>query len=137
MNALSRTLIAAAALGALGMSTTGASAANLHCRPDVKVINDKPASIKVLNFKYRVKNKTGDFEEGLNNRKIGANGDHETWKSQRLNNAAEDNEITEIAIDYKNDNSGAGDGYGPRTPSGWFAQTGTCDNDRTYTVTIK
>lgn len=133
MNALSRTFLVAAALGALGM-TTAASAANLHCRPDVKVINNKPASIKVLNFQYEVKGEK--HTEGLNNRKIGANGDHETWKSQRLNDAAEDIAITSIAIDYKDDNSGAGDGYGPRDTSKWFPQTGTCSNDRTYTVTI-
>ena len=133
MNAISRTLVATAALAVTGFTQT-AMAANLACKPDVKVVNNKPASIKVLNFKYKV---SGDeHTEGLNNRKIGANGDKETWKSQKLGHAAKDNVITSIAVDFKNDNSGAGDGYGPSTESAWFTQSGGCNNDRTYTITI-
>lgn len=134
MNAISRTFVALSALAAMGLGNT-AMAANLACKPDVQVINEKPASIKVLNFKYKV---SGDeHTEGLNNRKIGANGDKETWKSQKLGHAAKDNVITAIAIDFKNDNSGAGDGYGPSTESAWFTQSGGCTNGRTYTITIK
>lgn len=132
MNALSRTLVT------LVIATFGGTtfAANLHCRPDVKVVNEKPASIKVLKFKYKVNG--GEPEsEGLNNRKIGANGDDETWKSQRLNHAAEGIAITDIAVEFKNDNSGAGDGYGPAVSTTWLTQTGTCNNNRTYTVTVR
>lgn len=133
MNAISRTLVATAVVSVLGFSQT-AMAANLACKPDVKVVNNKPASIKVLKFKYKV---SGDeHTESLNNRKVGANGDNETWKSQKLGHAAKDNVITAIAIDFKNDNSGAGDGYGPSTESAWFTQSGGCTNDRTYTITI-
>lgn len=131
MNAISRTLVTLA-IAAFGSTTF---AANLHCRPDVKVVNEKPASIKVLKFKYKV---NGDSHtEGLNNRKIAANGDDDTWKSQRLNHVAEGIAITDIAVEYKNDNSGAGDGYGPAVSTSWFTQTGTCDNGRTYTVTVR
>lgn len=134
MNTISRNFLAFSALAAIGLCNT-AMAANLACKPDVKVINEKPASIKVLNFKYKVGG--DDHTESLNNRKIGANGDNETWKSQKLGHAAKDNVITAIAIDFKNDNSGDGDGYGPSTPSAWFTQSGGCTDSRTYTITIK
>jgi hypothetical protein len=132
MNAISRTLIAVAALG---VCSSPAFAAKLACKPDVKVVNEKQASIKVLKFNYMVG--SDDFTESLNNRKIGANGDHETWKSQKLGHAAKGIAISKIAVEFKNDNSGEGDGYGKPTTTGWITQTGTCDNDRTYTITVR
>ncbi|MBS0435008.1 MAG: hypothetical protein JSR75_08955 [Proteobacteria bacterium] len=114
-----------------------AGAAGLACKPDVIVTNDKPASIKVLKFKY--KTKVGGntvFTEGLDNRKLAANGETETWKSQKLGNAATGVVVTETAIEYKNDNSGSGDGYGPPKTSQWVTRTYTCSDAHTYPHTI-
>jgi hypothetical protein len=138
MNALSsRTLLLPAVLTALACGASPTLAAKLSCKPDVTIYNHKGGSIKALNFKYKVAGDDRVFTEGLNNRKIGASGDHETWKSQTLKGAADGVTITSIAIEYKDDNSGNGDGYGKREESSWFSQSGACNNNRTYTVSLR
>jgi hypothetical protein len=131
MNALSRILAAAALGGILGQSNV-ATAANLHCTPkEIIVTNKKPASIKVLNFKYKVAGSDKVFTEGLDNKKLAPN-ETEEWKTQRLNHAATGVVITETAIEFKNDNSGDGDGYGKPEMSRWFPRTYTCGANHTY-----
>jgi hypothetical protein len=136
MNALSRTLAVATLLAATGFA--GNASAALNCKPDVKVVNNKPASIKVLKFKYRTElGGSAVFTESLNNRKLAANGDDETWKSQKLSDAATGIVVTETAVEYKDDNSGAGDGYGPAKTSPWFKHSFTCGDNHTYIQTIE
>lgn len=132
MNALSRTLVAAATLG-LGST---AFAANLACKPDVEVTNKKPASIKVLKFKYKVAGSNTVHTEGLNNKKLAVN-ETEEWRSQKLGHAATGIVVTDTAVEYKDDNSGAGDGYGPVRSSPWFPHTFTCGDNHTYKHTIE
>ena len=128
MNAISRTFVAIALLGFGGL----AAAANLHCTPkEVVVTNKKPASIKVLNFKYKVAGSDKVYSEGLDNKKLAPN-ETEEWKNQRLNHAATGVVVTETAIEYKNDNSGAGDGYGKAVMSKWFPHSYTCSSGHTY-----
>ncbi|HET7527210.1 MAG TPA: hypothetical protein VFK10_14810 [Burkholderiaceae bacterium] len=134
---LTKARLCTAAAAVLGVVATSAGAANLHCAPDVIVTNEKPASIKVLNFKYKVAT-SGDkiFTEGLANKKLAANGEEHTWKSQKLNNAATGVVVTATAIEYKNDNSGAGDGYGPPKTSQWINRSYSCNDSHTYPHTI-
>jgi len=137
LTSFAKSTLCTAVVVALGGVATSASADDLHCAPAVIVTNGKPASIKVLNFKY--KTATGGntvFTEGLANKKLAANGEEHTWKSQKLNDAATGIVVTSTAIEYKNDNSGAGDGYGPPKTSKWITRSYTCNDSHTYPHTI-
>lgn len=130
--------IAIAAAAVLGLAASApAGAADVHCHPGVYVKNGKPASIKVTRFLY--KTKVGGntvFDEGLADKKLAADGEQHTWKSQKLNHAAEGVVVSATAIEYKNDNSGAGDGYGKKVTSRWITHDDACNDKTTYSHTI-
>jgi hypothetical protein len=131
MNTISCTLAAAVLFTLVGQLNV-ATAANLHCTPkEVIVTNKKSASIKVLNFKYKVEGSDKVHTEGLGNKRL-APDEREEWKNQRLNHAATGVVVTETAIEYKNDNSGDGDGYGKPEMSKWFPRTYKCGSNHTY-----
>lgn len=121
------------ALCAMLMSSAGAlppaSAANIECKPTVKVTNEKGASIKVLRFEYTVLGKA--HKEGLANKRLAPN-ETEEWKSQKLQHAATGLVITSTRVEYKDDNSGAGDGYGPAKWSPAFPHSFTCNDNHNY-----
>lgn len=136
MNALIRSLVATAVV-ALGSQLGLAQAANLHCVPkEITVTNKKPASIKVLKLKYKVAGSDKVYTEGLDNKKL-APDEREEWPKQRLNHAATGVVVTETAIEYKNDNSGDGDGYGKPVTSKWFPHSYTCGSNHTYNHEIE
>jgi hypothetical protein len=87
-----------------------AAANDLACPADIFVMNRKGASIKVLKFEYTVRGKT--YTEGLDNKRL-APGEEEEWHSVKLQHAAIGNVISSTRVEFKDDNSGAGDGYGP------------------------
>ena len=122
----------AAALTVLFGAASPAVADGLHCTPDVFVKNRKGASIKVLKFAYQRKGEEPKVESLVNKRL--APGEQERWPSQRLSDAAPDHYIVQTAVQYKNDNSGAGDGYGPAVWSEWHphTETYTCQAGRNY-----
>ena len=47
--------------------------------------------------------------------------------------------ISNTRVEYKQDNSGAGDGYGPPRMSGFFphSTTYTCQDDRNYWIGVR
>jgi hypothetical protein len=128
-------IAAAAAVGAL----SNAHAADTTCTPNLFVNNDKPFAIKVLKLAYRVNGGAWE-EEGLSDRKLAKNtsgkDDEHTWKSQKLQHVPKNNPLNEITIQYKEDNSGAGDGFGPPGWSTPSAHSGTCQDSDTYHHTI-
>jgi hypothetical protein len=131
----SLTIAAAAVFGAL----PPAQAADTTCTPSIFVDNDKPHAIKVLKVAYRVNN--GPWhEEGLANKTLARNEsgkeDEHTWKSQKLQYLPKNNPLTDITIQYKEDNSGAGDGFGPPGWSTPSSHSGTCQDSDTYHHTI-
>ena len=130
MNAISRTLVATAALAAMGLGNA-AFAAAVNCKPNVEVTNKKGASIKVLTFKYKIAGSSETFTEGLANKKLSAN-ETEDWPSQTLNHAANGVVITSSAVEFQNDASGSGGGYGPRRTSAWHPHTFECGGNHTY-----
>ena len=93
----------------------------------------------MLKVAYRVDN--GPWhEEGLANKTLAKNtsgtDDAHTWKSQRLQGVPKNNPLTDITIQYKEDNSGSGDGFGPPGWSTPSSHSGTCQDSDTYHHTI-
>ena len=131
----SLTIAMAAAFGAM----SHAEAADTTCKPNIFVDNDKPYAIKVLRMAYRVNGGPWQ-EEGLANKTLARNEsgteDEHTWKSQKLQHLPKNNPLTEITIQYKEDNSGAGDGFGPPGWSTPSSHSGTCQDSDTYHHTI-
>jgi hypothetical protein len=106
-----RALVALAATLALSFGVTSqADAGDLKCEPDVFVKNNKATAIKVLRFEYTVLGKEEKVESLVNKRL--APGETEEWPTQKLKEAAEGNAIISTRVEFKNDNSGGGDGWG-------------------------
>jgi hypothetical protein len=106
-----RPLAALAALLALSVGSIARPRADpLNCLPDVHAENRKPFSIKVLRFAYTVNGV--EYIESLANKRL-APGETAWWNGQRLAHAGVDAYIQSTRIEFKDDNSGAGDGYGP------------------------
>jgi hypothetical protein len=124
---------------AVGVAASASAHASLKCKPDISVNNNKTHAIKVLRVEYTTGGKA--YNEGLANKTLARNtsglDDQHTWKSQTLPKVAVGNPITATRIEYKEDNSGSGDGFGPARWSGSFAHTGDCSNSRTYGHTIE
>jgi hypothetical protein len=108
-------------------NTSPVVAAGVHCNADVSVTNNKGASIKVLNFKYKI-GSGAVYTEELSN-EIVMPGKSYTWKNQSMNNAATGVVITDIALEYKDD---TGKGYGPAQKSPWVSRTHPCDASSNY-----
>ena len=123
---------ALAAALALSFGATSPAVANVKCKPNVRVTNQKGASIKVINFKYKIGNNTV-HTEGLAN-KILTQNETENWPSQSLNDAATGVVITATAVDFQDDN---GPGYGPTRTSAWFPHSFTCNDSHNYIQTIQ
>ncbi len=138
----SLTIATIAAFGAL----PPAEAADTTCTPNIFVNNNKPFAIKVLKVAYRV-NGGAWQEESLANKTLAKDtsgkDDEHTWKSQKLEGSGgldgvpKNNPLTAITIQYKEDNSGAGDGFGPPGWSTPSAHSGTCQDSDTYHHTIE
>ena len=132
-----RKLAALAGVLALCLGATSPALAVPACKIDVFVKNEQSASIKVLRFKYWVKDKPGDHFESLSNKRL-APGETAEWPNQALRQAGEGNLITNTWVEYKRDTSGVGspigDPYGPPEWSKPFAHSSTyvCLNDRNY-----
>jgi hypothetical protein len=124
-------IAAAAAFGAM----PHAQAADTTCEPNLSVDNDKPYAIKVLKFAYRVNGGPWQ-EEGLANKTLARNEsgteDEHTWKSQKLQHLPKNNKLSEITVQYKEDNSGSGDGFGPPGWSTPSSHSGTCQSSDTF-----
>lgn len=101
--------------------------AGVKCSPNVRVTNNKGASIKVLSFKYKIGSNT-IYTEGLDN-KILTRNETENWPSQTLNSAANGVVLTSTAVEYKDD---TGSGYGNPRTSAWFPHSFTCDSSHNY-----
>ena len=131
-----RTWLAAAAVLALSLGAASQAHAVPPCNADVFVKNEQSASIKVLRFLYTVNGV--ERSESLVNKRL-APGETEEWPNQALNHAAEGNWISNTRVEYKRDNSGAGDGYGPPEMSGFFPHsTGyVCLDDRNYWIGVR
>lgn len=129
-----RIVAAIAVLAASLAAVSSASAANIECKPNVRVTNKKGASIKVLRFEYTVQGKA--HNEGLTNKRLAPN-ETENWPSQKLGYAATGIVVTSSRIEYKNDNSGAGDGYGPPVWSPSVTHTYTCNDSHNYIHVIE
>ena len=125
-------LTALAAAVAVSFGATSPAVANVKCKPNVKVTNLKGASIKVINFNYKIGNNT-IHTEGLTNKILSPN-ETENWPSQTLNDAATGVVITSTAVDFQDDN---GPGYGPTQTSAWFPHSFTCTNTHNYIETIQ
>jgi hypothetical protein len=105
-----RALAALSAVLALSLGVAShTNAANIKCPPDVFVMNKKATAIKVLRFEYTVLDKS--YIESLVNKRL-APGQTEEWPTQQLGHAAEGNVIATTRVEYKDDNSGGGDGWG-------------------------
>jgi len=110
-----------------------AHAKDIYCKPSFFIDNDTPISIKVLKVAY--KTDEGWFEEGLDNRKLAKHpgpDSADTWKTQKLGKLAEGLALTKVSVQYKSDNSGAGDGYGKAGWSKPTTHTGTCQDSDTF-----
>jgi hypothetical protein len=106
-----RPVVALAALLSLSVGALERPRADpLNCKPNLHAQNRKSFSIKVLRFAYTVNGV--EHIESLANKRL-APGETEWWNSQRLAHAAVDSYISSTRIEFKDDNSGAGDGYGP------------------------
>jgi hypothetical protein len=128
-------LFMVAAIGLVAVTAPSASAANLKCKPTVKATNNKQAAIKVTKFKYKVAGGNEIYTEGLVNKRL-APGETEDWPSQTLGHAATGVVVSSHAVEYKNDNSGAGDGWGPPQTSAWITRTYTCNDNHTYPTDV-
>lgn len=124
----------AAALAVSFGAASPAVAARIECKPTIKVENKKPASIKVLKLEYTVLGKAHD--EGLDNKRLAA-GEEDEWRSVRLQDAAIGNVISATRVQFKNDNSGAGDGYGPAVWSKSFPHSFNCGDNHNYIHVIE
>jgi hypothetical protein len=108
-------------------ATPQSAVAGVKCQPNVRVTNKKGASIKVLNFKYKIGSST-IYTEGLGNKILTPN-ETENWPSQTLNQAANGVVITSTAVEYKDD---TGSGYGSPRTSAWFPHSFTCAANHNY-----
>ena len=79
-------LLAALSVVSFVGATSQTAMAGVKCKPNVRVTNKQGASIKVLNFKYKIGSNT-IYTEGLVNKVLTPN-ETENWPSQTLNNAA-------------------------------------------------
>jgi hypothetical protein len=116
---------------ALAGTTAPATAGPLECGPWVNSRNNKPAAIKVTKFLYKVAGSNDEHTESLDNKKL-APGERGEWPHQTLRHAATGIVITSTAVEYKNDNSGAGDGWGSPHKSHWVAHSFTCNDEHNY-----
>jgi hypothetical protein len=123
----------AAALAVSFGAVSQAGAAGLACKPDIYVKNRKPASIKVLKLEYMVEGDPRRYPEALDNKRL-APGEEDHWSRVKLGEAAVNIWITQTRVQFKNDNSGAGDGYGPPKWSDWHTHTEgyKCQDGRNY-----
>jgi hypothetical protein len=131
-----RALVPFAAALAFSLGAASQAQAVPACKADVKVKNEQSASIKVLKFEYTVLGVA--HSESLTNKRL-APGETEEWPNQALQHAAEGALITTTRVQYKRDNSGAGDGYGPPEWSAYFPHSSTyvCLNDRDYWLAVR
>lgn len=134
--------LAALTLASMALSIAAAlpaHAKDVFCKPDIQVNNNKSIAIKVLRIEYTVNGKTET--ESLANKTLARNtsgtDDEHTWKSQKLQHAGEGVAIPATRIEFKEDNSGAGDGFGPAKWSKSFPHGGTCQDSDTYHHTIE
>jgi len=127
------TLVVLAALG--GTTAPQATADSAKCRPNVRATNNKPTAIKVTKFKYKVAGSNEVFTESLVNKKL-TSGETENWPSQTLRYATKGVVVSSTAIEYKNDTSGAGDGWGAPVTSNWFDHTFECGDNHNYIQTV-
>lgn len=132
------TTLGIAAVAAVLAAMPQAHAEDLACHPSFQVNNDKPIAIKVLRVEYTVSGKA--HREGLANKVLARNEsgtqDEHIWKNQKLQHAAAGLPITATRIEFKEDNSGTGDGFGPAKWSKSFPHGGTCQDSDTYHHTI-
>jgi hypothetical protein len=112
-------LLVVATIGLASTTAPQATAQSLKCKPFVHVTNNKPAAIKVTKFLYKVAGSNDVNTESLNNKRL-APRERGDWPHQTLKEAATGVVVTSTAVEYKNDNSGAGDGWGPPHESHWF-----------------
>ncbi len=130
-----RTLAAlATALATSFGAISPADAANIECKPNVRVTNKKGASIKVLKLEYTVLGKA--YNEGLANKRLAPN-ETENWPGQKLGHAATGIVVSSTRVEYKDDNSGAGDGYGAPHWSPAVTHTYTCGPEHNYIHVIE
>ena len=122
-----------AALAVSFAAVSQADAAGLACKPDIYVKNRKAASIKVLKLEYMVEGDSKPHAEALDNKRLAPNEEND-WSRVTLGKAAVNNWITQTRVQFKNDNSGAGDGYGPAKWSDWYPHTEgyKCQDGRNY-----
>ncbi len=125
--ALTTAVALATALTVSFGATSQPAAAGVKCQPNVRVTNKKGASIKVLNFKYKIGTNT-IYTEGLTNKILTPN-ETENWPSQRLSAAANGVVLTSTAVEYKDDTGG---GYGSPRTSAWFPHSFTCGSNHNY-----
>ena len=126
--------VLAAALAISFVATSSAGAVNLACKPKVIAPNNKGASIKVLAFRYTVAGT--EWTEALDNKRL-AVGETEDWNSVNLQHAASGIRITSTRLEIKNDNSGAGDGYGPMVLTPSINRPYVCTDGHTYPHDIR
>ena len=133
---LRRALFAAASTLALSVGVMSQAHAVSACKIDVFVKNEQSASVKVLKFFYTVNGH--EYHESLVNKRL-APGETAEWPNQALAHAAEGNWISNTHVEFKPNNSGAGDGYGPVESSEDFthSSTYTCLNDRNYWLAVR
>jgi hypothetical protein len=125
--ALVALLVALSTVSFVG-ATSQTAMAGVKCKPNVRVTNNQGASIKVLNFKYKIGSNT-IYTEGLVNKVLTPN-ETENWPSQTLNNAATGVVLTSTAVEYKKD---TGSGYkDPPLTSAWFPHSFTCGSNHNY-----
>jgi hypothetical protein len=131
-----RALAPLAAALALGLGAASQAQAVPACKIDLVVRNDQPKSVKVLRLEYTVLG-VKHYEPLLNKRL--APGETEDWQNQALQHAAEGAYISNTRVEYKEDNSGAGDGYGPPKWSDYFPHTPgyLCYDDRDYWLAVR
>lgn len=125
--------ISAALAVSFGAATPPVFAGKLSCKADIFVKNRKAASIKVLRFQYIPEGKTDWETEALDNKRLAPN-EEEEWHSVNLQNVASGVAIMKTRVEFKDDNSGAGDGYGPAKWSGVQEHTSgyKCLDGRNY-----
>jgi len=127
-----RALVAIAAALALSLGVTSQARA-ADCKPNVRVVNHKGASIKVLRFLYTVGGQ--EFSESLADKRLAVS-ETEDWPSQRLNGASVGQVITSSRVEFKNDTSGVGspigDPYGPPVMSRPFPHSFQCNDLHNY-----
>ena len=132
-----RALVALAAALAVSFGAMQEASAAPNCKPDIFVKNNKDKAIKVLRFKYKVKDRAGTFDEGLANKRL-APGETGDWDKVALQEAAIGNVITSTWVEYRDDTSGVGDPvgdpWGPARLSPEYEHDDgyECQTDRNY-----